>query len=87
MTTCHPLQADTGAAATPGAAAATVENGGGAAGEAPAASGSSGGMVELSVKWNKQEIVIHLEPDESVQVGSASAPTRPGAGPRDLGRW
>jgi hypothetical protein len=58
------LQADAEAAATPAAAvvAAAVDSSG-------AAAGTSGSLVELSVKWNKQDIVVHVEPDESVQVG------------------
>lgn len=29
---------------------------------------TSAAVVELAVKWNKQDIVIHVDPDESVQV-------------------
>ena len=75
------LQADAEAAATPAAAvvAAAVDSSG-------AAAGTSGSLVERSVKWNKQDIVIHVEPDESVQVGRPCGASQAANAGR-AGRW
>ena len=72
------LQADAEAEATSAAAAAVDSS--------CAAAGTSGSLVELSVKWNKQDIVIHVEPDESVQVGRPCGASQAANAGR-AGRW
>lgn len=62
----------------PGAAADSQATG---AGAGP----SSGTLVELAFKWGKQEIRIHAEPEETVQVRADAWPPDParvGGGPR-----
>lgn len=53
----------------------TEDAGGAEAATAPTAADT----VELAVKWQKQEITIHVEPGESVQVRSAMAQRQAGS--------